>query len=47
MIVFVIVFAISTLVVLERKGVISCELFAVALVLLLSGIAGFIGVSQY
>lgn len=45
MVVFVIlVIAITTLVVLERKGVIGCEIFAVALVLILSGIAGYLGV---
>ncbi|WMA51871.1 hypothetical protein [Enterobacter hormaechei] len=48
MVVFVIlVIAITTLVVLERKGAIGCEIFSVALVLILSGIAGYLGVSQY
>lgn len=48
MVVFVItVIAIATLITLERKGIIGYEFFSVAMVLFLSVIAGYFGISQY
>ncbi len=43
----VIVAALFVLVVLNRKGKIGNEIFAVAVVLILFGVAGYLGISQY
>lgn len=43
----VIVAALFAVVVLNRRGKIGNELFAAAVVLILFGVAGYLGVSQY
>ncbi|HDP4933831.1 TPA: hypothetical protein P6R45_004078 [Escherichia coli] len=43
----VIVAALFVLVVLNRQGKIGNEIFAVAVVLILFGVAGYLGISQY
>ncbi|EPS6875937.1 hypothetical protein ABMZ71_02975 [Morganella morganii] len=42
-----VVLALISLVVMERKGMIDDGEFAVAIVLILSAVAGYLGVSQY
>ncbi|HDT6091219.1 hypothetical protein [Raoultella terrigena] len=42
-----VVIAVAALVFMNRKGVIGNGEFAVAIVLMLSALAGFLGVSQY
>ncbi|WP_202906425.1 hypothetical protein [Morganella psychrotolerans] len=42
-----VVLAVIALVVMERKGMIDSGEFVIAIVLLLSAVAGYLGVSQY
>lgn len=42
-----IILATAGLVFMERKGILSTEVFSITLVIILFGVAGYLGVSQY